>query len=313
MTDTKAAPFIKPTVGRIVWFYERLPAVGESKIVGPLAATISHVWDDMVVNLSVLSPNGQWNPVTSVPLMQDGSGDTTISRWCEWMPYQKGQAAKTEQAEAAVKIVPQWAQWTTEELKQMDDLMPGPFKLNKIGQPSYPGSLYDCLVLAHNSMDSPELVTARAQEYRDLLTLGRARLKVMNPTGEMPKVSGDKTYLVPEAFDFGKAIRLLKGGKLVTRKSKGWRGYHIELCKGRYAGSTKPEAPEIPYTVSDVMGSIFGYPTSVDGISLDLFEDGIAGVKILMPFIAKAGFGSWLPNWSPSVTDTLADDWMVVS
>lgn len=95
---------IKPTVGRIVWYY---PAVNcaESGFASnsgdqPLAAIIARVWHDRMVNLTVFDANGVPHARTSVPLLQDLE-DSGTSAFCTWMPYQKGQAAKTEAAEKA--------------------------------------------------------------------------------------------------------------------------------------------------------------------------------------------------------------------
>lgn len=87
---------ITPTVGRIVWFYVRLDA-------DPEAAIITRVWSARLVNLCVFArEDGPPRPVSSIPLVQDGDNRPEWSR-CEWMPYQKGQAAKTEVAEAALQ------------------------------------------------------------------------------------------------------------------------------------------------------------------------------------------------------------------
>lgn len=85
---------IKPTVGRVVWFHpneekEGIPADTN-------AAIITHVWGDEMVNLVVFSPNGESRGETSVWLWQ--GEDATIprpsARYCEWMPYQVGQARR---------------------------------------------------------------------------------------------------------------------------------------------------------------------------------------------------------------------------
>jgi hypothetical protein len=86
-------PLIKPTVGRIVWFY---PSRNENDIKPePQAAIVTRVWGDNCVNLTVFSPGGTPLAESSVRLVQDGD-PPELNRHCEWMPYQKGQAAKTE-------------------------------------------------------------------------------------------------------------------------------------------------------------------------------------------------------------------------
>ena len=89
-------PRIPPTVGRKVWYRPDGPE-------GPiLDATVCFVHSDSCVNLGVRDHNGvDLGGKTSVTLVQEGE---TPPAWpyCEWMPYQKGQAAKTEAAETKV-------------------------------------------------------------------------------------------------------------------------------------------------------------------------------------------------------------------
>lgn len=87
---------IKPTVGRIVWFYN--DAI-HNRIVQrdqPLAAIVAYVWNDRLVNLHVIDADGVYHPVTSVQLVQEGDVYPTEGMRCEWMPYQVGQAKKEE-------------------------------------------------------------------------------------------------------------------------------------------------------------------------------------------------------------------------
>lgn len=86
---------IKPTIGRVVWFH---PA-GSTAQEQPNAAIISYVWSDTMVNLAVFDANGVASNSTSVTLYQ-GDGERPTSYYAEWMPYQQGQAAKTEALEA---------------------------------------------------------------------------------------------------------------------------------------------------------------------------------------------------------------------
>lgn len=100
---------IKPTVGRIVWYrpsdLDRNQMTIHSECANspeqPLAATVAYVWSDHLVNLTVSDHNGATHQRTSVMLAQDGGRAGGIMPYCEWMPFQKGQAAKTEALEAA--------------------------------------------------------------------------------------------------------------------------------------------------------------------------------------------------------------------
>jgi hypothetical protein len=85
---------IKPTVGRVVLYH---PSNGVTH-----AAIVAYVWSDRIVNLAAFDENGKAYSVTSIPLTQP-EDEVSAAVYCEWMPYQKGQAAKTEALEAQVR------------------------------------------------------------------------------------------------------------------------------------------------------------------------------------------------------------------
>lgn len=77
---------IKPTIGRVVWFHsEEWPEQ-------TLAAIVAFVHSDRYVNLGVFNANGTLFNVQTVPLMQEGEEKPIQGFYCEWMPYQIGQA-----------------------------------------------------------------------------------------------------------------------------------------------------------------------------------------------------------------------------
>jgi predicted deacylase len=90
---------IVPTPGRIVWFHKG-PGDWLVQREQPLAAIVTYVWNDRMVNLSVFDAQGSVFARTSIPLVQDGDTVPAGSAYAEWMPYQKGQASKTEALEA---------------------------------------------------------------------------------------------------------------------------------------------------------------------------------------------------------------------
>ncbi len=85
---------IPPTVGRVVWFFKFTPSGHK----GPLAAHVARVNSESSVNLMVIDEIGSPRSETNVRLVQEG-GDVGGWDYCTWMPYQKGQAAKTEALE----------------------------------------------------------------------------------------------------------------------------------------------------------------------------------------------------------------------
>ena len=96
---------IPPTVGRVLWFYPSAKAADNGfarKESGPYAAIIARVWNDRLVNLTVFDAVGVPHGRTSVLLRQAEDG-VPIGSFCEWMPYQQGQAAKTEALADALK------------------------------------------------------------------------------------------------------------------------------------------------------------------------------------------------------------------
>lgn len=92
---------ITPAPGRIVWYHpapnNNIPQLYEQ----PLAAIVACVWDDRRVNLSVIDAYGHHHAVKDVMLVQpDTTAPDAGVAYAEWMPFQKGQAAKTEMATA---------------------------------------------------------------------------------------------------------------------------------------------------------------------------------------------------------------------
>lgn len=80
---------ISPTIGRVVWFHADGTS-GEQ----PHVALIAFVQSDTVVNLAVFDADGVPYQRTSVFLWDGDAATPTPRSYAEWMPYQKGQAAK---------------------------------------------------------------------------------------------------------------------------------------------------------------------------------------------------------------------------
>ncbi len=83
------SPVIVPTVGRVVWY---TPYAHEAiRGSGHLAAIVAHVWSSTCVNLAVFDSDGHTHARTSVRLVHGGA-ERPAAGFCEWMPYQIGQA-----------------------------------------------------------------------------------------------------------------------------------------------------------------------------------------------------------------------------
>ena len=79
---------IEPTIGRVVWYRP-----GGSMVDQPCAAIVAYVHGPRLVNLAVFDHNGNATRATSVTLVQEGDS-MPQGPFCEWMPYQIGQAKK---------------------------------------------------------------------------------------------------------------------------------------------------------------------------------------------------------------------------
>lgn len=84
---------IQPTVGRIVWFWPNGPVPDTQ----PTAAVITFVHHAHLVDLYVLPGRGQLAVPHEFIFLAHTDGERAEGQqFCEWMPYQKGQAAKEE-------------------------------------------------------------------------------------------------------------------------------------------------------------------------------------------------------------------------
>src|SRR5579864_7839915 len=85
---------ITPTNGRVVWIMHRAYEQ-------PLAAMVTWVHTDTLINVCAHLPDGTPLPMTNVFLVQDSADSdvNVVKPYATWMPYQKGQAAKTEELE----------------------------------------------------------------------------------------------------------------------------------------------------------------------------------------------------------------------
>lgn len=90
---------IKPTVGRVVHFWQHGSSHGTHD--QPEMAQIVYVHSDRCVNLVIHDHVGVARPQTSVELLQDDDPRPDWS-FCEWMPFQKGQAPASDALVARV-------------------------------------------------------------------------------------------------------------------------------------------------------------------------------------------------------------------
>jgi hypothetical protein len=108
---------IEPTPGRVVWYRPKADEVGPAGFTldgtQPLAAFIAFVHSSTSVNLGVLAASGEIIGRVSVRLVQDRDA---AEGECEWMPFQKGQAGKTDESGPKIAALEQQVAGLTEQL-----------------------------------------------------------------------------------------------------------------------------------------------------------------------------------------------------
>lgn len=107
---------IKPTVGRKVWYRPSahdVAGVGGMSVAGfsgpgapdpektqPLDGTVTAVWGDRMINVTIRDVYGKVFNKTSATLLQPGdpvpadAQGNPVGGYCEWMPYQVAQTEK---------------------------------------------------------------------------------------------------------------------------------------------------------------------------------------------------------------------------
>lgn len=78
---------IKPTVGRVVWFFPSLNDDVARRDNQPFCAHIVYVHNDHLINVAYFDHNGALSAAHSVPLDEDPF--PTSEAFATWMPYQK--------------------------------------------------------------------------------------------------------------------------------------------------------------------------------------------------------------------------------
>jgi hypothetical protein len=83
----------------------------------PEAALITYVWNNRLVNVGGFDPAGQPFALCSLRLLQDNDTPAAGEYYAQWMPYQVGQAQRTQDAEARFdRVFEADKRWALEEL-----------------------------------------------------------------------------------------------------------------------------------------------------------------------------------------------------
>lgn len=100
---------IEPTPGRVVWYWPSPsdlldPTFTVTNHHDPLAAVVARVHGTREVNLAVFDQAGATHSRQNVVLLQASDDPVPASLgFAEWMPYQRGQAAKADAKAQATK------------------------------------------------------------------------------------------------------------------------------------------------------------------------------------------------------------------
>lgn len=89
---------IAPTVGRVVWFRHN-GVCRHMNILDPeqpMKADVVFVHPDGKVNLTVFDHRSNQHDIQNLTLVQEGDDKPADEPYCEWMPYQIGQAKKED-------------------------------------------------------------------------------------------------------------------------------------------------------------------------------------------------------------------------
>lgn len=107
-----------------------------------------------------------------------------------------------------------------------------------------------------------------------------------------------------QLMGFGQAIDALKAGKKVARAGWNGKGMVLWLNKGAFDGEK--------WGFSGSEQPLARHPSTIDGVSLGLFEAHMPGVVTRLPNInMRSAGGATVTGWLASQTDMLAEDWMI--
>lgn len=101
-------------------------------------------------------------------------------------------------------------------------------------------------------------------------------------------------------MNFGEAIELLNQGKMLTRK--GWNGKGLFVFKQIPAEINKDVVPKMQSLPVDVKTELLKRFNSPGFLSNHIYYDNQ---------MAIVSMNNIINGWAPSVSDTLADDWML--
>jgi hypothetical protein len=134
--STGARRMIKPTIGRVVWFWQNAAqAIAEG--VQAMPALVTYVHSDECINATAFDSQGNTVALTRVTLWQ-GEGERPEGQHAEWMPYQLKQAAKAEAIEQFIGssgdmqpiVIPELPPFMPAHYENTESFVPGAEQVN---------------------------------------------------------------------------------------------------------------------------------------------------------------------------------------
>ncbi len=314
---------IKPTIGRVVWLWPCTGVLEDKKIVHrdktlPLAATVAYVWNDRMVNLAAVDQDGKPFHLTSVTLMQGDEPYSPEGSYCEWMPYQKGQAEKA--ATPATDAVSDLLQARPMVMATMFSAIQGDQPVG-IVQPAPVAQVTDDMVSRFLAWPmpyhfNPDCFVAFDREKAEackswptgtnLLDAIQARAMLEHVLAAAPVVTepyladgktlnAGSTDVEPSLspFDFGGALNVLRLGGKVART--GWNG------KGMWVTMAGP-----------IEGSTVNHEKFWSVNNAQFAKGQLSGCAVVNPYFTIKNTDNTISNWVPSTGDILALDWVTV-
>lgn len=97
--EQSAPILVGPAVGRRLWYWPHpaeVAAMGMRRLDPrqPFDAGVAYVWSLREVNITASDHLGTPWSLVNVPLVQDGDIPPASKGYCQWMPFQLGQARK---------------------------------------------------------------------------------------------------------------------------------------------------------------------------------------------------------------------------
>ena len=161
---------IPPTVGRIVWYWDDIKSKHDGE--QPMAAMVVGVHSDELVNLVTYDFYGNNTGRQGVTLVQPDVDCPEFGGYCEWMPYQLGQASKAFNT-TATTITPEELEAL---LPSVDDLPEPTFDdLVSIGEQMEKACRHVCFHSATGTAHRPKSTIAPGPE-RGVLLVSRPRM-----------------------------------------------------------------------------------------------------------------------------------------